>query len=388
MSKTHSLSIKAVAALTAASLLPGLALGAAPAKAAEKTYAYTEAGSSYVPLRALKQLPGLSIEWNAGAKSATITEEGVKATLTVGQKRAKIGDKSAVLARAPFTENGTAFIPLKFVSEQYGVEISRQASSGAILLKKDGEELRLPVLPRGAVSLARKLITVENKTIRAAGRSFSVQLATVSLMDPRVDLEIAVAKDKVGSTEELASIAKRGGAKLAINGTFFDAYTDSSTKNPYGYLFNGGKQLYKSSGDKKTVVTFDSNMLTELLPGAGFENRLGEGTVAVDGGLQAGPRLLVDGIAKLDPKGEGFRDPKILTGGGARSALGVTRDHKLLLLTVGGATIPQLASIMKAAGAWQAMNLDGGASSGLYYNGSYLTRPGRLLSNALLVRVN
>lgn len=31
------------------------------------------------------------------------------------------------------------------------------------------------------------------------------------------------------------------------------------------------------------------------------------------------------------------------------------------------------------------MNLDGGASSGLYYNGKYLTAPGRKISNALIV---
>jgi hypothetical protein len=33
------------------------------------------------------------------------------------------------------------------------------------------------------------------------------------------------------------------------------------------------------------------------------------------------------------------------------------------------------------------MSLDGGASSGLYYNGQYLTHPGRNLSNALVVKV-
>ena len=31
------------------------------------------------------------------------------------------------------------------------------------------------------------------------------------------------------------------------------------------------------------------------------------------------------------------------------------------------------------------MNLDGGASSGLYYNGEYITRTGRQISNALIV---
>jgi exopolysaccharide biosynthesis protein len=30
------------------------------------------------------------------------------------------------------------------------------------------------------------------------------------------------------------------------------------------------------------------------------------------------------------------------------------------------------------------MNLDGGASSGLWFKGSYITKPGRLLSNTLI----
>jgi Flp pilus assembly protein TadD len=53
--------------------------------------------------------------------------------------------------------------------------------------------------------------------------------------------------------------------------------------------------------------------------------------------------------------------------------------------TVPGATIRQLAEVAKSLGLMSAMNLDGGASSGLYYNGSYLTAPGRNLSNCLAV---
>ena len=40
---------------------------------------------------------------------------------------------------------------------------------------------------------------------------------------------------------------------------------------------------------------------------------------------------------------------------------------------------------MKALGCRDAMNLDGGASSGLFFRGAYLTRPGRDISNGLLV---
>lgn len=104
----------------------------------------------------------------------------------------------------------------------------------------------------------------------------------------------------------------------------------------------------------------------------------------IDGAIGAGPRLLKDGKIAVDFDLEGFKEEKIKTGSAARSAIGVTKEKKLIMLTT-TATIVELAEIMKQAGAMNAMNLDGGASSGLYYNGSYITTPGRKISNAILV---
>lgn len=101
--------------------------------------------------------------------------------------------------------------------------------------------------------------------------------------------------------------------------------------------------------------------------------------------LGCGPTLLTDGSITYDPVSEGFRHPKILTLSGARSAVGITRDNQLLLVTCRNATVRQMASVMRELGAHHAMNLDGGASSGLWVRGKYLTRPGREISNALLV---
>ncbi|HHX41978.1 MAG TPA: phosphodiester glycosidase family protein [Armatimonadetes bacterium] len=105
---------------------------------------------------------------------------------------------------------------------------------------------------------------------------------------------------------------------------------------------------------------------------------------SVQEGLGCGPRLVAEGRVAYDPKAEGFNDPKILSLAGARSAVGIRRDGTLLLVTC-SATVRQLADIMKALGAYDAMNLDGGASSGLWVQGKYLVRPGRNISNAILI---
>ncbi|WP_152394769.1 phosphodiester glycosidase family protein [Paenibacillus guangzhouensis] len=98
----------------------------------------------------------------------------------------------------------------------------------------------------------------------------------------------------------------------------------------------------------------------------------------------AGPRLVKDGQLAVNPAAEGFTSAKILTAGGARSGIAVMKDGSIMIATVNGATIQAWAQVMQKLGAQQAMNLDGGASSGLYANGRTLTSAGRPLSNMLL----
>ncbi|MFD1953682.1 phosphodiester glycosidase family protein [Paenibacillus thailandensis] len=100
--------------------------------------------------------------------------------------------------------------------------------------------------------------------------------------------------------------------------------------------------------------------------------------------IGAGPTLVKDGKVQVDPVKEGFTSDKILTGGGARSGIAVMNDGSIMLATVPGATIKQWAEIMAKLGAKQAMNLDGGASSGLYAKGQTITPPGRQIGNALV----
>lgn len=102
--------------------------------------------------------------------------------------------------------------------------------------------------------------------------------------------------------------------------------------------------------------------------------------------IGAGPTLVKDGKLKADAAAEGFTEGKITTNAATRSLIGVTADGKLGMAVVDGVTIKQLGEIALALGMVEAMNLDGGGSSGLYYNGSYLATPGRELSNAVVIK--
>lgn len=100
--------------------------------------------------------------------------------------------------------------------------------------------------------------------------------------------------------------------------------------------------------------------------------------------IGGGPRLIVDGHIELDPRAEGFHDPQLFRVV-ERSVIGVTRDGRTLILATATGSLHQMARIMRRLGAYEAMNLDGGASSGLWVRGRYMTKPQRMLTNALLV---
>jgi hypothetical protein len=101
--------------------------------------------------------------------------------------------------------------------------------------------------------------------------------------------------------------------------------------------------------------------------------------------LSCGPTLLRRSQVVVAPVAEGFSSPKILVNRASRSAVGLTGDNSILLVSASAVTIRDLAEIMQRLGAVDAMNLDGGASSGLWVRGTYLTRPGRLISHAIII---
>lgn len=99
--------------------------------------------------------------------------------------------------------------------------------------------------------------------------------------------------------------------------------------------------------------------------------------------LGAGPKLVTNGAISLDPVAEGFTSSKILNERGGRSAIGFTRTE-VIFAVIANATIAEEATVMRSLGALEAMNLDGGASSGLWC-GSTIVAPGRQIANAVVL---
>lgn len=169
--------------------------------------------------------------------------------------------------------------------------------------------------------------------------------------------------------EETSVAARRSGAVVAINGSYFD-------------MKEGHSVCYLRKNGVVVDTTAHDNILATIANGALFirhgklkltpwnkqkerDCRLKRGVV-----LASGPLMLLDGkVCDFSACNPGFVNTKH-----PRSAVVLTTDKKILLIVVDGRrkgvaegiSIPHFAHLIRVLGGKDALNLDGGGSSTLW----------------------
>ena len=112
--------------------------------------------------------------------------------------------------------------------------------------------------------------------------------------------------------------------------------------------------------------------------------------------ISGGPYLMRQGQLYVDSSAQHFLS-KAFLGPAPRTAVGVTADNRLLMVTVDGrqksvsvgVTLYEMAKLMQSLGAVDAMNFDGGSSTQMVVKGKLVNSPtvagGAAVSNALMV---
>jgi hypothetical protein len=97
-------------------------------------------GSTMLPLRAVSNALGIKneeIQWNQGSKSIEIRSGGKYIFLAVGATGALLDDSMITLNTAPYIENGTTLVPVRFVSEALGATVSWDGASKTVTITKN-----------------------------------------------------------------------------------------------------------------------------------------------------------------------------------------------------------------------------------------------------------
>lgn len=212
---------------------------------------------------------------------------------------------------------------------------------------------------------------IRYRSFPAGGGTYHAVIA--DLRSPRVEVETYAAK----GLRRPSTLIKNSKATVAMTGTFFN----TGNGDPIADVLVDGK--LKNLGGRGSVLGVDWFGNVQV-----FDTGLNESVNWFDYryALRGGVRVVRDGVVAPDPGSQSFRDRAIWQSN-PRTGAGVTHDGNLVLIATGaGVTLTQLGNAMKKMGVVNGVSFDGGSSTCLFYRSKYVLRPGRSLSNLLVLR--
>lgn len=226
-------------------------------------------------------------------------------------------------------------------------------------------------------------VTYERKTVNTTIGAFSADILTVDMNRVKVKTFAANENDCANDCplKPLSAYVYENGGIAGINGTYFcpaDYASCSSKINSFDLLvFDYRTKKYLNSAQNQysvnPLISFYDDGAHYYTQALGFGRDTG-----ANGVISNFPTLIHNGGVAvnngLDVKSSGAKS--------ARGGIGYN-GKTLWAVVTRGATVPDTAYVFKALGAQYAMNLDGGGSSAMYFNG-YKVGPGRNLPNAIV----
>ncbi len=231
-----------------------------------------------------------------------------------------------------------------------------------------------------AVDAKNKILILEVK-----GEGYNGRLAIAKDAGKvRVGMAEGLKDNLKGEGSQIDELSEYNNAVLSINASGFVDYDGNGDGGqPIGAIIQQGKMINPSVGSNWFMVglNYDNWMSVKR---NNSDNQLRDA-------VEFMPALIIDGVKQVDGSAGWGIQP--------RSAIGQKANQDVLMLVIDGrqinhsigTTVGECAEILERYGAVQACNLDGGASSIMYYNNHPVTIPairydvGRWIPNIIMV---
>ena len=227
-----------------------------------------------------------------------------------------------------------------------------------IVVSNPAKPVKIPTPSANSVALeSRRVLGVDVKVVR------------VNLTNPKVRVLPVLPLNVFRRGAQFDALVSGSSAVAVLNAGHFHPRTFS----PVGDLIYNGRYLNRGRLRTGLAITASNEAQLWLRPYApnprGLETLIG-----------SGPLLIHAGNINPVPRAEGYTDPAIW-GLAARTAVGIISKKKLVFVsTRQRLSLRQLAGVMKALGARDAIALDGGSSVGFAWRGQVLIHPKRKIA--------
>lgn len=240
--------------------------------------------------------------------------------------------------------------------------------------------------------------TVRSETVVTAQGSFRADVVTLqrSRFDMMTDTGNTVDCPDGCATKPLADYVAENNATIGIHGTYFcpsDYPSCAGKTNSFlGPVYNTAARVMLNADD---IRVHQGPMIASVTDGRYFffhrASEFGNSIAAFEAtnhatlgaALANYPSLVENGVVIVESEARLAETQPTLKS--ARGGIGFDNRYVYLVI-VHDANVSDLAYVMQALGATSALNLDGGGSAALWYEGAYLIGPGRSLPNAILFK--
>ncbi len=197
----------------------------------------------------------------------------------------------------------------------------------------------------------------------------------VAIYDPSTVHLLTCKKFNTGNNsgkETVLSMAKRYGAKVAINAGRFNDTTGYGSDVPIGYVIKDGKVIWSDNNEKRGLIGFTKDNKLLLKKASGKEAI----ELGMRDAIEFGPFLIVNG--------ESIKFKASSVAGGysraARVAIAQRKDGIVLFVVTegthsSGPNLLEMVQTLEKYGAYNAANLDGGSSTQLVINNKLTNDP-------------
>lgn len=264
------------------------------------------------------------------------------------------------------------YIAKLFFSDKDIAEILKEQSKAAASDMKNAKTKVINVNPDKKTGIA---LVTDIKPV--SGGNYTNAYALI-ISDPR--------RVKVGATGNMGYVgqtthdmARKYNAAAAVNGGMFvDPSGNGPGGTPAGVVISNGKIVYPTDStklDEKVdgVVSIDKDGNMKVGTSESPNELIDRGVTEA---VSSDPYLIKDGQDKIE-SGTNMVGPQ------PRTVIGQRSDKSIIFLVIDGrhgfmkmgATLPEAQQLMKQLGAVNAVCMDGGGSSTMYYNGEVINKP-------------
>lgn len=119
---------------------------------------FTVHDTTLVPVRVITEAFGAQVEWLGETESVSIVLGDRTILLTIGSANAVVDGEEQLLLAAPVLQTSTTMVPLRFISETFGAQVSYDGAADAVLVQytpgTEHPETQVLTLPAFGVELA------------------------------------------------------------------------------------------------------------------------------------------------------------------------------------------------------------------------------------------